>query len=70
MSALERTLDLRLFLCLVVILVEMGESAGERMEFEVRGGLLTRAARYWKTGSVSSRKGLPLLLASPLPPEE
>jgi hypothetical protein len=52
--------------------VEMGEAAAdsERMEFEVKGGLLTRAARYWKMGSVSSRQGLPLLLASPLSSEE
>ncbi|XP_024360120.1 protein DGS1, mitochondrial isoform X2 [Physcomitrium patens] len=44
--------------------------AGETMEFEVKGGLLSRAARYWKMGSASSRKGLPLLLASPLSPNE
>ncbi|KAG0556391.1 hypothetical protein KC19_11G050300 [Ceratodon purpureus] len=49
----------------------MGETAGgERMEFEVKGGLLTKAQRYWKMGSVSSRQGLPLLLASPLSPDE
>lgn len=50
---------------------EMGyESAGGRMAFGVSGGLLSKATRFWKTGFVASRDGLPLLLGSPLSPEE
>ena len=44
-----------------------------RMDFatSVAGGsVVTRVARYWKMGAINSRKGLPLLLASPISPEE
>lgn len=58
------------FECAVLLVIPFAEMAGETMEFEVKGGLLSRAARYWKMGSASSRKGLPLLLASPLSPNE
>jgi hypothetical protein len=40
------------------------------MAFEVNGGLVAKLTRFWKTGPVASRDGLPLLLESPLSPEE